>query len=384
MDAIKSFGRVGILAVAAMAAAGCAEETPSVDSSSEDVEERKGRQVEAVDPFAAGLCTGEGISIEGLQERFGASSFELSLQVAMRSRECTDAGCGDWSQNAIGVVTGRAQVQGTEDPRLVLLTDFGAEWTDTAQDGSEVVRWWQTSMAIGLDNEGSGLEQVTAYFADRVGTVDGGTAPIELQAESVETSFDTTCFRTLATLPVSGDEGSMPAGTQVEYGIYASVEVEPFAAIAITEIDYAQSGKDDREFIELKNVGTAAADLRGIDLELVDGRDDEPYFVVALDRDGAMLEAGKTLVIGAAALQGNVGDARFMRLRSALQDGPDSVRLVGNFDGERVVLDEIRYGNGAEQTGEGTLRPALIDDGRESICRGDAGVELCQTPSPGR
>jgi hypothetical protein len=389
MNAKTSMGRMGLWAVAAMLMAGCApEEAPTTDSSSEDVKEKRGKRAEVVDPFAPDLCTGEGISLAQLTERFGGSELTLSVQMVRRERACNAGGCSEWSAPfSFGVVDGPAAVTPYEgEDRLLLSSQYYTEFTGQRESGEMDEAWWITFMAVELADTETGMVMSGFDVRDLNGWVGEQDPAHTFLADSVETWIDTTCMRTLATLPLLSQPGA-DVGTQFQYAFYASVEVEESAPrLVITEVDYAQPGKDTREFVEIRNEGNAPADLRAIDLELVDGRDDDAYFVVALDRAAAVLEPGETLVVGASALQDEIGDARFIRLRSALQDGPDGVRLVDTQagDGAASVLDQIRYGVAAEQLADGTTRPALIDGGNGSICRSDQGIETCSTPSPGR
>jgi len=104
------------------------------------------------------------------------------------------------------------------------------------------------------------------------------------------------------------------------------------ADLVINEVDYDQVGTDGDGFVELKNVGTAAATLDGIALVLVNGGDNAEYARVALT---GSLPAGAHLVVPA-----------------EMQNGaPDGLALIDT--GTKALLDALSY--------EGEIHAATID-----------------------
>lgn len=91
-----------------------------------------------------------------------------------------------------------------------------------------------------------------------------------------------------------------------------------FAQVRINEIDPAQDGTDDGEFIELYT-STPSTSLNGYVLVLYNGNDDKSYD--AYDLDGFTTDSNGFLLIGNAGVPGS--DLSL----SSLQNGPDAVAL---------------------------------------------------------
>jgi hypothetical protein len=100
----------------------------------------------------------------------------------------------------------------------------------------------------------------------------------------------------------------------------------------INEIDYDQVGADTEGFVEIKNIGDAAAALDGIALVLVNGGDGQEYARSALT---GSLAAGGYVVVEIEAQNGS----------------PDGVALVDT--GTGALLDALSY--------EGAINAAVID-----------------------
>ena len=106
----------------------------------------------------------------------------------------------------------------------------------------------------------------------------------------------------------------------------------PAVDLVINEVDYDQVGTDADGFVELKNVGSAAATLDGIALVLVNGGDGAEYERVELT---GSLAAGAHLVVPA-----------------EMQNGaPDGLALIDT--ASKALLDALSY--------EGEIHAATID-----------------------
>jgi hypothetical protein len=120
------------------------------------------------------------------------------------------------------------------------------------------------------------------------------------------------------------------------------------AKLVINEVDYDQVGTDGNGFVEIKNVGGAAADLATVDLVAVNGGDSTEYDRVALTG---------TLAAGA-----------HLDVAIELQNGaPDGLALL---DGT-TLLDALSYEGGISSATiggqtynlvEGTALPAAVED----------------------
>lgn len=120
--------------------------------------------------------------------------------------------------------------------------------------------------------------------------------------------------------------------------------------IVVNEIDYDQVGGDEDGFVELRNNGTAAADLAGLVLVLIDGGTGEEY--------------------GRRVLTGNLAPGAYLAVEIEAQNGaPDGVALVETASG--AILDKLSYegaitaaqiGSAVVSLVEGTLLPATVAD----------------------
>jgi hypothetical protein len=153
----------------------------------------------------------------------------------------------------------------------------------------------------------------------------------------------------LAGIPCTPEDGS--SGT-VELDVagddtvlircVATAEPPPGAAkLVLNEVDYDQVGADADGFVEIANVGDAAADLAGIALVFVDGADSAEYRRQELT---GTLEPGAYIVVAADAQNG----------------APDGVALFDTTAG--ALVDALSY--------EGAITSAAIGDGTFSLVEG--------------
>lgn len=113
--------------------------------------------------------------------------------------------------------------------------------------------------------------------------------------------------------------------------------------LVINEIDYDQVGADSGGFVEIVNVGSAAASLDGIALVLVNGGDGAEYDRAALS---GSLAAGASLTVDIEAQNG----------------APDGVALVDT--ATKALLDALSY--------EGAITAATIDGQSYTLVEGTA------------
>ena len=120
--------------------------------------------------------------------------------------------------------------------------------------------------------------------------------------------------------------------------------------LVINEVDYDQLGSDIAEFIEIKNVGAAAASLNGLAVELVNGSNDTVYATFNLP--DVSLPAGGYFVICANAANTPNCDLDVTPDTNLIQNGaPDALALVQG----ATVLDALSYeGSVAAPYVEGT------------------------------
>jgi hypothetical protein len=158
----------------------------------------------------------------------------------------------------------------------------------------------------------------------------------------------------IACTTAAGASGTVTVATAAAGAISlaCSTTTEPPSGrtIVVNEIDYDQVGADGGGFVELRNNGSAAADLAGLALVLVDGSDGQEYDREALT---GMLAAGAHLAIDIEAQNG----------------APDGVALVDTATG--VLLDALSYegaitaatiGSATSSLVEGTVLPAAVAD----------------------
>jgi len=115
----------------------------------------------------------------------------------------------------------------------------------------------------------------------------------------------------------------------------------PGTSLVINEVDYDQVGADTGGFVEIKNVGTAAATLDGIALVFVNGGDGTEYDRAALT--GTLAPGGYTVVA-----------------KDAQNGAPDGLALIDTTTGN--LLDALSY--------EGAITAAVIDGKTYSLVEG--------------
>jgi len=114
------------------------------------------------------------------------------------------------------------------------------------------------------------------------------------------------------------------------------------SSLVINEIDYDQVGADGSGFVELKNTGSAAADLTGVALVLVDGGGGTEY--------------------GRRALAGSLPPGGYLVVTVDAQNGaPDGIALIGP---SGSLLDALSY--------EGSITAAQIGSATVSLVEGTA------------
>jgi hypothetical protein len=144
---------------------------------------------------------------------------------------------------------------------------------------------------------------------------------------------------------------AVAAGGAVSLSCVASSGPPPAGrTIVINEIDYDQVGADAGGFVEIRNNGSAAADLAGLALVLVDGGQSSEYDREALT---GQLAAGGHLAIDIEAQNG----------------APDGVALIDTATG--ALLDALSYegaitaatiGSATYNLVEGTVLPTSVAD----------------------
>lgn len=144
--------------------------------------------------------------------------------------------------------------------------------------------------------------------------------------------------------------------------------------LVINEIDYDNFFTDTAEFVEILNTSASPINLSGVILSFVNGADGLVYRVVSLGSAGVLAPGGYLTVgnispPGGGTLFVNIGSSS-----SAIQDGPDGIRL----ETSTLVLDSVAYEGtftSVPPTGEGSAAPIDRSTGSESICRIPNGVD---------
>ena len=139
--------------------------------------------------------------------------------------------------------------------------------------------------------------------------------------------------------------------------------------LVVNEIDYDQPSTDTAEFLEIKNVGSAAADLGSVFVDLVNGNGTTVY--ASIDLPAVSLAAGDYYVVCANAATVANCDLDASPDTNFIQNGaPDAVALR---QGESI-LDTVSYaGNTGDPYTEGSGE-GLVDSSS------DAGVGISRCP----
>ncbi|HSR53530.1 MAG TPA: lamin tail domain-containing protein [Acidobacteriota bacterium] len=156
--------------------------------------------------------------------------------------------------------------------------------------------------------------------------------------------------------------------------------------LVINEIDYDQPSTDSEEFVEIKNVGNAAADLSSFTLQFVNGNGASVYRTIPLP--ALSLPAGGYFVVCANAATVPNCDLDSDPDTNFIQNGPDAVALLQGGS----IVDTVSYegdvpgftegsGTGAFDSGAvGDLGLSRIPDGNDTD-NNDADFQAtCLTP----
>jgi hypothetical protein len=145
------------------------------------------------------------------------------------------------------------------------------------------------------------------------------------------------------------------------------------AVLVINEVDYDQPSTDTAEFVEIKNIGTASADLSAYTLELVNGTGGGASIYQSYTLSAVTLPAGDYFVICGDAANVVNCDLDVSPDSNLIQNGaPDAVGL--RFNG--ALVDAVSYegdtgapytegsGAGLEDSGDGSI--SRCDDGSDT------------------
>lgn len=141
---------------------------------------------------------------------------------------------------------------------------------------------------------------------------------------------------------------------------YNSLSVCYPATLVINEVDYDQSGADTQEFIELKNVSSAALNLDNYKIELVNGNAGGSVVYTTVDLPNVNLAAGDYYVICNSVSGVANCDLNFAGSSDQIQNGaPDAIRLILN---NALTVDALSYEGSVPGAVEGA-GSSLNDDG---------------------
>ncbi len=288
------------------------------------------------------------------------------------------------------VATATVRVVGAaESPKLASLTPATVD----------LVAGKSATLTLGLDLPAPAAGTVVALA---VTPANAGTVPptVTIPADQTSATFTYTDLSVASSATITATLG---ASTQV-----ATVQVRANAGgLMINEVDYDNVGTDSAEFVEIYNASSAAIDLAGYSLYLVNGSGNAVYKTIDLGSAGT-LAAGQYLVVGASSVVAAVPAGQKTIDLGALQDiiqngAPDGLAIVnGNTS---TLVDALSYegamtaatlpGVGTVSLVEGTLLPATVADSNTaqgSLCRlpsgndtNDAATDwkLASTPTPG-
>ena len=207
------------------------------------------------------------------------------------------------------------------------------------------------------------------------------------------------------TLVLSADDGDNPK-TIKNYVLVVGSGTTQQSKLVINEVDYDMVGTDNAEYVEIKNAGTASANLAGLRLALVNGATSTQYDSIDLS-PAATLGPGEYLVIAGAGVTVPVSAKKLDPVWSVdqIQNGaPDGLAIVDPVT--QTVIDALSY-EGAITAAtlpdftspislvEGTVLPTSVSDSNtvvRSLCRNPDGQDtndaatdwaLCTTLTPG-
>lgn len=248
-----------------------------------------------------------------------------------------------------------------------------------------LVEGWSGAVDDDLDSDDDGVLDATPWTAivDQVAISDGGAGDRTYAAVVLAPNFDGGSFTPggASRIPDGADTDSIGDWVRNDFdgaGIpaldpgtpdpgealntpSASNAVVPAAApeLVINEIDYDQSGTDAAEFIEIKNIGAAAAGLDGLAVVLVNGSNDSVYKTINLPN--VSLPAGGYFVVCANAANTPNCDLDVTPDTNLIQNGaPDAVALVQG----ATVLDAVSY--------EGSVAAPYVEGAGTTAADGNA------------
>jgi predicted extracellular nuclease len=136
----------------------------------------------------------------------------------------------------------------------------------------------------------------------------------------------------------------------------ASAHAQSPAGLVINEIDYDQAGTDTTEFVEIRNNGSAAADLDPYTLRLVNGNAGGSVVYTSVNLPAVPLAAGATYVVCGNQTTVTECDLDGGANTDFIQNGaPDAVGLVV---GESTLVDAVSYEGTVPGYTEGAGAPA--------------------------
>lgn len=232
--------------------------------------------------------------------------------------------------------------------------------------------------ALSLDNLGRAVHSWSVsgggeilFFAADASDLAGTSLPLLATGDSVDVDGDGIGDATVTDFNASGIIGpglSLAEGDRVfvevdlDFGmgdVEAIISIGLPAALVINEIDYAQNGVDDEEFVEIYNSSTGPVNLDPYAIELVDGSGGGAVVYQTIELGDVDLAAGDYYVVCADAGMVPFCDLDVSPDTDLIQDGaPDAAALT--FLG--TVVDAVSYDgdSGAPYTeGSGT---GLVDD----------------------
>lgn len=207
------------------------------------------------------------------------------------------------------------------------------------------------------------------------------------------------------TLVLSADDGDNPK-TIKNYVLVVSSGTTQQSKLVINEVDYDNVGTDNAEYIEIKNAGTASANLAGLRVALVNGANSMQYDSVDLS-PAATLGPGEYLVIAGPNVSVPASAKKLDPVWSVdqIQNGsPDGLAIVDPVT--QTVVDALSYEGSITAAilpdftspislVEGTALPTSVADSNtvvRSLCRNPDGQDtndaatdwtVCRTLTPG-
>ena len=216
------------------------------------------------------------------------------------------------------------------------------------------VRW---TAAVSAD-DGSGLTYAWTFTeGEKSGTFSNAT-----ENPTILTSYTQTTTGTVSVTVTDAVGLTASASLEVTAEMFPDLPLMSAAAtLIVNEVDYAQSGSDAVEFIEILNPGSVAVDLSDYRIELVNGGSGttslKPYETYT---SSEQLVGSAFLVIAVQDVIDHLpsGTDSLLLSTDGIQSGPDGVRIVAVED-DRVV-DAVAYEGVVPGAGEGS--PAPEDD----------------------